>query len=85
MKASDLLVQCLESEGIEYVFGVPGEETADLMFSLERSEKIDFVLAPADVKVLEAEIVVDNVDGRYPSDHFPVTARLVLPAGRSDR
>jgi acetolactate synthase-1/2/3 large subunit len=27
MKASDLLVKCLEEEGIEYIFGVPGEET----------------------------------------------------------
>ena len=31
MKASDLLVKCLEEEGIEYIFGVPGEETADFM------------------------------------------------------
>jgi acetolactate synthase-1/2/3 large subunit len=44
MKASDLLVQCLEDEGIEYVFGVPGEENADFMISLARSEKIRFVL-----------------------------------------
>ena len=44
MKASDLLVECLEAEGVEYVFGVPGEENADLMMSLERSEKIRFVL-----------------------------------------
>ena len=44
MKASDLLVQCLEAEGIEYIFGVPGEENADFMISLEQSEKIEFVL-----------------------------------------
>jgi acetolactate synthase-1/2/3 large subunit len=44
MKASDLLVQCLEEEGIEYIFGVPGEENADFMMSLEKSEKIRFVL-----------------------------------------
>jgi len=44
MKASDLLVQCLENEGIEYVFGVPGEENADFMISLAESEKIEFVL-----------------------------------------
>ncbi|WP_425313308.1 hypothetical protein, partial [Pseudomonas putida] len=23
-KAADLVVQCLESEGVEYVFGIPG-------------------------------------------------------------
>ena len=44
MKASDLLVQCLEREGIEYIFGVPGEENADFMMSLEASDKIRFVL-----------------------------------------
>jgi len=44
MKASDLLVQCLEIEGIEYVFGVPGEENADFMISLSQSEQITFVL-----------------------------------------
>jgi acetolactate synthase-1/2/3 large subunit len=44
MKASDLFVQCLESEGIEYIFGVPGEENADFMISLEKSDKIRFIL-----------------------------------------
>src|SRR3954465_5917869 len=41
-KASDLFVECLEAEGVEYVFGIPGEETLDLNESLERS-RIDFV------------------------------------------
>jgi len=44
MKGSDLLVNCLEEEGIEYIFGVPGEENADFMISLEQSKKIRFVL-----------------------------------------
>ena len=44
MKASDLFVQCLEREGIEYIFGVPGEENADFMMSLEKSKSIRFVL-----------------------------------------
>lgn len=44
MKCSDLFVRCLENEGIEYVFGVPGEENADLMLSLEASDSIRFVL-----------------------------------------
>ncbi|MHC4817174.1 MAG: acetolactate synthase large subunit [Planctomycetota bacterium] len=34
MKASDLFVRCLEEEGVEYIFGVPGEENADVMISL---------------------------------------------------
>ena len=44
MKASDLFVRCLELEGIKYIFGVPGEENADFMISLETSEKIRFTL-----------------------------------------
>tara|TARA_B100000989_G_scaffold271393_1_gene228125 strand:- start:1801 stop:2988 length:1188 start_codon:yes stop_codon:yes gene_type:complete len=43
MKASDLFVQCLEAEGVERIFGVPGEENADMMISLMDSN-IDFVL-----------------------------------------
>ncbi len=37
MKVSDLFVKCLENEGVQYVFGVPGEENEDLLFSLENS------------------------------------------------
>jgi acetolactate synthase I/II/III large subunit len=43
-KASDLLVQCLENEGCEYVFGVPGEENLDFLDSLSRSTKIRLIL-----------------------------------------
>lgn len=43
MKASDLLVKCLEREGITHIFGVPGEENADVMMSL-RDSPIRFVL-----------------------------------------
>jgi hypothetical protein len=42
MKVSDLMVKCLEAEGVRYIFGVPGEETEDLLFSLEGSS-ITFV------------------------------------------
>ena len=44
MKASDLFVRCLEAEGIEYVFGVPGEENADFVMSLSKSNKVEFIL-----------------------------------------
>ncbi len=43
MKASDLFVKCLEAEGVERIFGVPGEENADMMMSLMDSN-IQFVL-----------------------------------------
>ena len=36
MKGSDLFVKCLENEGVEYIFGIPGEETLDLIDSLSK-------------------------------------------------
>tara|TARA_R110000824_G_scaffold52692_4_gene146120 strand:+ start:49145 stop:50785 length:1641 start_codon:yes stop_codon:yes gene_type:complete len=38
MKASDLFVKCLEAEGVEYIFGIPGEENLDLLNSLKDSK-----------------------------------------------
>ena len=43
MKAADLFIQCLEAEGVKYIFGVPGEENAEFMMSLENSS-IEFIL-----------------------------------------
>lgn len=34
MKAAELFVKCLENEGVEYIFGVPGEENLDVMDAL---------------------------------------------------
>ena len=42
-------------------------------------EKIDAVLASPGWTVVDAAIVTTARDGRYPSDHFPVTATLVPP------
>ena len=41
-RASDLFVECLEAEGVRYVFGIPGEETLDLNASLDDSS-VSFV------------------------------------------
>jgi acetolactate synthase-1/2/3 large subunit len=43
-KASDLFVECLEREGCEYIFGVPGEENLDFLESLRKSDKIKLIL-----------------------------------------
>lgn len=46
-------------------------------------EKIDYVFVGPGIEVLEADIVRTAREGRYPSDHFPVTARLrFAPGGR---
>src|SRR5256884_9396829 len=37
MTGAELLVRCLEREGVRYVFGVPGEETLDVNEALAHS------------------------------------------------
>ncbi len=38
MNASELLVRCLEAEGVEFIFGIPGEENIDVMDALLESD-----------------------------------------------
>lgn len=42
MKASNLFVQCLENENVDFIFGIPGEENLEIMDALLDS-KIDFI------------------------------------------
>jgi acetolactate synthase-1/2/3 large subunit len=44
VKGSDLLVSCLEEEGVEYIFGLPGEENLEFLHSLSKSKKIKLIL-----------------------------------------
>lgn len=44
MKAAELFVKCLENEGVEFVFGIPGEENLDVMDALLDSP-IKFITA----------------------------------------
>jgi len=37
MKTSDLFIKALEAEGVEYIFGIPGEENLDMLNSLKES------------------------------------------------
>lgn len=42
MNTAELLVRCLENEGVEYIFGVPGEENLQVLQALKHSS-IQFV------------------------------------------
>ena len=44
MKASDLFVKALEDEGVEFIFGIPGEENLDFLDSLRQSDRIRLIL-----------------------------------------
>lgn len=43
-----------------------------------KGDKIDYIFTLPGVKVFEARILYDNVEGKFPSDHFPVWAICVL-------
>ncbi len=43
MKAAELLIKCLEHEGVRYVWGVPGEETMDILEALGDSQQTRFI------------------------------------------
>jgi acetolactate synthase-1/2/3 large subunit len=42
MKTAELLVRCLENEGVEYIFGLPGEENLEILAALKKSS-IQFI------------------------------------------
>lgn len=44
MNASDLFIRALEEEGVEYIFGIPGEENLAFLDSLSRSTRIKLIL-----------------------------------------
>ena len=46
----------------------------------KKGQRIDFILASPDLSVSEAQIVRTQREGRYPSDHYPVTAVLEYAA-----
>jgi acetolactate synthase-1/2/3 large subunit len=63
MQASDLLVASLEQEGVEHVFGVPGEEMEELLFSLRDS---DVTFVP--VRHEQGAAFMADVHGRLTGD-----------------
>ena len=78
MNAAQLLVRCLENEGVRYVFGIPGEETLDLGAALEESRSIQFVLTRHE----QAAAFMADVYGRLSS--FPGVCLATLGPGATN-
>lgn len=72
MKASDLFVKCLEAEGVDYIFGLPGEENADIMMSL-LSSKIQFILTRHE----QSAAFMADVYGRLTDNHSEIIPLLI--------
>ena len=54
-------------------------------FRRRSRKKIDYVFVTEEVKVRAAKIDTTLVDNKLPSDHFPVTATIQLPAGEAPK
>jgi acetolactate synthase-1/2/3 large subunit len=78
MNAAQLLVRCLENEGVRYVFGVPGEETLALNAALEDSAQIQFVLTRHE----QAAAFMADVYGRLSS--YPGVCLATLGPGATN-
>ncbi|WP_409276045.1 acetolactate synthase large subunit [Neobacillus sp. SCS-31] len=61
MRAADVLVKCLETEGVEYIFGIVGTEVLALADSLAKSGKIQFI----NVRHEEGAAFMADVYGRF--------------------
>ena len=44
ISGAELFIKCLEQEGVEYIFGLPGEENLDFLEHLSKSDKIKLIL-----------------------------------------
>jgi len=59
MNVAELMIKCLENEGVKHIFGVPGEENEDFLFAIENSP-IEFV----PVRHEQGGAFIANVMGR---------------------
>ncbi len=83
MKASDLFVKALEAEGVEYIFGIPGEENLDVLNSLQGS-KIQLVLTRHEQAAGFMAATYGRLTGKAGvcmSTLGPGATNLVTPAG----
>ena len=56
----------------------PLETFNDFDISKPAQERIDYIFLSPQWQVLRYAVLTDSIDARYPSDHFPVVARLRL-------
>ncbi len=73
-----ILVPPLTDAWIEAARKSGPETTSSRWRGNTEGRRIDWILYRGNVKVLEAETVTHNLDGRYPSDHYPVFAGVEI-------
>jgi acetolactate synthase-1/2/3 large subunit len=78
VNVAQLVVKCLENEGVRHVFGIPGEETLALNAALDDSDKIRFVLTRHE----QAAAFMADVYGRLSS--YPGVCLATLGPGATN-
>jgi acetolactate synthase I/II/III large subunit len=69
MQAAELMVRCLESEGVRRVYAIPGEETLEIVDALDRSP-IEVVL----VRHEQGAAFMADVEGRLTGEGRPTSS-----------
>lgn len=64
MNTAELIVAALENEGVEYVFGIPGEENLHLIHALADSGQIEFILTRHEQAAAFMAEMVGRLTGR---------------------
>jgi len=77
MKVSELFIRCLEAEGVSHVFGIPGEETIELLEAV-RNSNISFVTTRHE----QAGAFMANAWGRF--THRPGVCLSTLGPGATN-
>ena len=75
---ADLIVQCLENEGVTHVFGIPGEENIRFVDALSRSS-IDYVLTRHEQGASFMAEVYGRLTGRAGVCSATPNNRLIAP------
>jgi len=78
VNASKLFVRCLENEGVEYIFGVPGEENLAFLDALSESSRIQFITTRHE----QGAAFMANVYGRLST--YPGTCLATLGPGATN-
>ncbi len=42
----------------------------------EKGLHIDYIFVSEDLEIVDVNIIKDNIDGKYPSDHYPLVADI---------
>jgi len=79
MNVAELVVKCLENEGVRHVFALPGEETLALGLALEDSKQITQVV----VRHEQGAAFMADVAGRLTS--YPGVCLATLGPSRTRR